>query len=65
MEGRIKNLKEYKEFRKIFEIFKYYPFYEAWEEQDFKDEFSYLKNNGEIFGWYLNNEEIIGLVSLI
>lgn len=65
MEGRIKNLKEYKEFRKIFEIFKYYPFYEAWKEQDFKDEFSYLKNNGEIFGWYLNNEEIIGLVSLI
>lgn len=65
MEGRIKNLKEYREFRKIFEIFKYYPFYEAWTEKEFKEEFEYLKEKGEIFGWYLDNDEIIGLISLI
>ena len=65
MNGRIQNLKDYKEFRKVFDIFKHYPFYEAWTEEEFQEEFEELKKYGEIFGYYMNTGEIIGLVSLI
>ncbi len=65
MEERIKNLKNYDEFRKIFEIFRYYPFFEAWNEEEFREEFEYLKTYGEIFGYYLSDGEIVGLISLI
>lgn len=65
MESRIKNLKNYEEFRKVFDIFKYYPFFEAWTEDEFYEEFLYLKQMGEIFGCYLDDNEIVGLVSLI
>ena len=65
MNGRIKNIKEYEDFRKVFDIFKYYPFFEAWTEEEFREEYDYLKNDGEIYGYYMNTGEIAGLISLI
>lgn len=62
---RIKNIKEYEEFRKIYGIFMEYPFYEAWTEEQFAEEYEYLKNNGEIFGCYGNTENIFGLIALV
>lgn len=65
MSGRIKNMKNYDDFRKVFDIFKYYPFFEAWTEEEFREEFEYLKNMGEIFGYYLNTGEVVGLISMV
>lgn len=65
MNGRIKNIKEYEDFRKVFEMFRHYPFFEAWSEDAFREEYDYLKEDGEIFGYYLNTGEIAGLISII
>ncbi len=65
MNGKIQNVKKYEEFRKVFDIFKHYPFYEAWSEEEFQSEYDYLKTEGEIFGYYMNTGEIVGLVSLV
>ena len=65
MNGKVQNLKKYEDFRKVFEIFRHYPFFEAWSEEAFKEEFEYLKDEGEIFGYYANTGEVVGLISLI
>ncbi len=65
MKERIKNVKSYEDFRKVFEIFKHYPFFEAWNEEEFLEEYKYLKSNGEIFGSYTNLGDIAGLITMI
>lgn len=65
MKNNISVLQKYEEFRRVFGIFKGAPFYEAWKEEEFLEEFEYLKTYGEIFGFYTNTGDVAGLVSLI
>ena len=65
MKERIKNLKDYNDFKTVFKEFTNYPFYELWTEELFMSQFEYLKKNGEIFGLYLENGDIVGLITMI
>ena len=61
--NNIKVVKNYDEFRSVYGVFMEEPFYEAWTEDEFKEEYNYLKDNGEVIGYY--NDEICGLLNLI
>lgn len=65
MNNIIKNVDNYEEFKKVFSVFSGAPFFEKWTEDKLKYEYDYLKKDGEIYGYYLDNHEIIGLVSIV
>ena len=65
MENRIKDVKNYSDFRKVFEVFKDKPFYENWIDDEMLKEYEFLKQYGEIYGYYIDDTKIVGLVSII
>ena len=54
---------EFELFKKIFMIFESEPFYEAWTDEDYKEEFLDLYENGKIFGIFVD-DEILGLITI-
>lgn len=65
MDNLIKNVKKYDDFKKVFEVFKSEPFNENWTEEELYNEYEYLKKSGEIYGYYLDNTTIAGLVTIV
>jgi len=65
MSNIIKNVNNYDEFKKVFTVFRGEPFFENWTEDQLRYEFDYLKKDGEIYGYYLDNLDMVGLVSII
>ena len=63
MTNIIKDVTNYDEFKKVFSVFKEEPFFENWTDEEMHNEFLGLKVNGEIFGYYLNNEGIVGIIT--
>ena len=53
MENRIKDVKNYSDFRKVFEVFRDKPFYENWIDDEMLKEYEFLKQYGEIYGYYI------------
>ena len=63
----IKNLKisdGLQDFEKVYKVFKEYPFYELWTKEKIAEEFEYLLENGDIFGYY-DNGNILGINTII
>ena len=65
MNNVIKDVNNYDDFKKVFLVFCGAPFFENWKEDELRKEYEYLKQNGEIYGYYLNNLDMVGLVSII
>jgi ribosomal protein S18 acetylase RimI-like enzyme len=59
----IKDITNYDEFKKVFLVFREEPFLEKWSEEKIHKEFLNLKINGEVFGYYLNDENIAGIIT--
>lgn len=55
--GEIRNNVSFSDFAKVFKVYESYPFYESWSDEELKQEYDFVnKNNGMIFGYYLDNE---------
>ena len=65
MDNTIKNVNNYDDFEKVFKVFKSEPFYEDWTLDELHEEYEKLKNGGEIFGYYLDNSTIVGLITVL
>ena len=63
MVNTIKDVTRYEDFKKVFSVFKEEPFFENWTEEEMHDEFLNLKINGEVFGYYLDDKDIAGIVT--
>lgn len=61
--NNIEIVKNYDEFKKVYSVFMQEPFYEAWTNEEMEKEYEYLKEKGEVLGYY--NGEICGLLNLI
>ncbi len=61
---KIEVVNSYEEFKKVYELFRREPFYEAWTEEEFLEEFEFLKSEGEVFGCF-DGGEIVGLSNLL
>lgn len=59
----IKDVTNYEDFKKVFSVFKGEPFFEDWTEEEMHNEFLGLKINGEVFGYYTEDEGIVGIVT--
>lgn len=67
MEGSIKNLKVYgsfEDFKNVFYEFRKKPYFEDWHEEDVKEEYDYLSNNGDIYVKEIDGK-IVGIVTLL
>lgn len=67
MEGSIKNLKVYgsfDDFKNVFYEFRKKPYFEDWKEEDVKEEYDYLNNNGNIYVKEVDNK-IVGIITLL
>lgn len=63
-QGEIRNNVTFEEFVKVFKVYEDYPFYESWSQEELRDEYnSYFKNNGWIFGYYIN-EKCVAILTL-
>lgn len=56
-------INDYENFRKVFMVFESEPFYEAWTEDDYKQEFLDLYENGKLFGIFIDGE-MLGLITI-
>ena len=65
MENIIKVVDNYEDFVKVFTVFSGAPFFEYWSTQELHDEYKELKDGGEIFGYYLDDSNIAGLVTVL
>ena len=63
MTNIIKDVTDYDDFKKVFSVFKEEPFFENWTEEEMHNEFLELKTNGEVFGYYLDDDNIVGIIT--
>lgn len=61
---RIKLVDNFSDFEKVFKVFREEPFYENWTKEEMQEEYNEIKSNGEILGYYANND-IAGILTLI
>lgn len=64
LNNKIRIVNNFVQFRDVFKVFMDEPFYEAWTNDDMEEEYNEIKNNGEIIGYY-NNNDLSGILTLI
>ena len=64
LHGTIVTVKNFNDFKDVFTVFREEPFYEDWTDDSIKEQFDYLKDNGEILGYY-TDRNIVGIYSMI
>ena len=64
LNGEIAIVNNFIDFQKVFKVFREEPFYEAWTLDGMKEEYDEIKENGEILGYYTDND-IAGILTLI
>ena len=64
LNNKIRLVNNYDQFKEVFKVFMDEPFYEAWTNNDMEEEYNEIKNNGEIIGYY-NNNDLSGILTLI
>lgn len=58
----IKEICNEEEFANVFKVFREYPYNEKWPDDEIKQEFTELKSNGKVYGYYIDNQ-CVGLIS--
>lgn len=64
LHGTIVTVNNFQDYKNVYEVFMKEPFNENWDNQGLKEQFDYLKDNGEIIG-FNRDHKIIGLLSIL
>jgi GNAT superfamily N-acetyltransferase len=64
LHGTIVTVKNFNDFKDVFSVFREEPFYEDWQDDSIREQFDYLKENGEVLGYY-TDRNIVGIYSMI
>lgn len=62
--GVIRNSVPFTDFAKVFKVFESFPFFESWSADEVKAEYNSFQNGGYIFGYYANNGECAGILTM-
>ena len=61
---KIAEIKDFTDFSHVYKIYQNPPYCEVWTDEDIKNEYEKIKQNGKVFGYYIQGK-CIGIVSLI
>ena len=64
LHGTIVTVKNFNDFKDVFSVFREEPFYEDWQDDSIREQFDYLKENGEVLGYY-TDRNIVGIYSMV
>ena len=59
----IRKIENYEDFKNVYKVFSEKPYEEKYTEEDYREIFSHYRDDGMLYGTYLN-EECIGLIAL-
>ena len=64
LKGTIRSNVNFEDFAKVFKSFESFPFFEMWTQEDLISEYEFFQNCGIIFGFYTEDNNCIGILTL-